>query len=599
MADHAHVAGRELEFRGDGVGRPVIVERHEQHAAFALGQRPEAQLEPLAVDRLGRFLGRRREVEGKRFEYARAPPPAALLVDDGLTRHAEHERREPLGLAIKAGDWLGAIIGAAGAMVGLGAIAGIGRTAQGAATAFGKIADVAGKVQKVAQAAQSAMAAAKAKNAGSLLAALSAGAGAFASFAGDQVGKFAKTMRSWSDKLDRWSKIITGGQQVAQGIKTGNVGVALAGAFDAAAAAFSKKDADGNETSKKTKDFERYSRMATFVGAGQAAAKSDPPAFDKIVDAAMGLAGELNLIKKGGDAAKITAAATRLGVAIASKDPQAISAAALGLAESIQLAKDNGDDDASGGDEADKQKIMERYARANRVVKIAAQAIQAAAKKPRPDYASALDATAQMVAEFTDDKRLDQAAKVTAAMDKWTKAIQSKNELAILQAGMAFGEAIHGLKDSIQEQRDKSKGEAQAQLAPGEKLPDDAGDVPSFEPGAVDVLPSNPIDPGIVGSIPAIDPSSPLDPGTRASGRSDTLDANYTVVTGDTLSGIALRFKTSVATLRTLNGQLVNDTITYVIYNNLSSIRLQPMNHPELATSLGTVINMSTIQCYM
>ena len=45
--------------------------------------------------------------------------------------------------------------------------------------------------------------------------------------------------------------------------------------------------------------------------------------------------------------------------------------------------------------------------------------------------------------------------------------------------------------------------------------------------------------------------------------------------------------------------QLVNDTITYVIYNNLSSIRLQPMNHPELATSLGTVINMSTIQCYM
>jgi len=463
--------------------------------------------------------------------------------------------------AIKAGDWLGAIIGAAGAMVGLGAIASIGRTAQGAATAFGKIADVAGKVQKVAQAAQSAMAAAKAKNAGSLLAALSAGAGAFASFAGDQVGKFAKTMRSWSDKLDRWSKIITGGQQVAQGIKTGNVGVALAGAFDSAAAAFSKKDADGNETSKKTKDFERYSRMATFVGAGQAAAKSDPPAFDKIVDAAMGLAGELNLIKKGGDAAKITAAATRLGVAIASKDPQAISAAALGLAESIQLAKDNGDDDASGGDEADKQKIMERYARANRVVKIAAQAIQAAAKKPRPDYASALDATAQMVAEFTDDKRLDQAAKVTAAMDKWTKAIQSKNELAILQAGMAFGEAIHGLKDSIQEQRDKSKGEAQAQLAPGEKLPDDAGDVPSFEPGAVDVLPSNPIDPGIVGSIPAIDPSSPLDPGTRASGRSDTLDANYTVVTGDTLSGIALRFKTSVATLRTLNGQLVNDTI--------------------------------------
>jgi hypothetical protein len=56
-----------------------------------------------------------------------------------------------------------------------------------------------------------------------------------------------------------------------------------------------------------------------------------PPAFGNIVDAAMGLAGELNLFKRDGDAAKITAAATRLGVAIAGKDPQAITTAALGL----------------------------------------------------------------------------------------------------------------------------------------------------------------------------------------------------------------------------------------------------------------------------
>jgi LysM repeat protein len=464
--------------------------------------------------------------------------------------------------AIKAGDWLGAIIGAAGAMVGLGAIAGIGRTAQGAATAFGKIADVAGKVQKVAQAAQSAMVAAKAKNAGPLLAALSAGAGAFASFAGNQAGKFATTMRNWSQKLDRWSKIITGGQQVAQGIKTGNVGVALAGAFDAAAAGFSKKDAEGKETSTKATNFERYSRMAKFVAAGQAAAKSDPPAFGQIIDAAMGLAGELNVIKKGGDAAKITAAATRLGVAIASKDPQAISAAALGLAESIQLAKHQGDDDAPGGNEDDKKNIIERYARANRVVGIAAQAIQAAVKKPRPDYASALDATAQMIAEFTQDKRLDEAAKVTAAMDVWTKAIQSKNEMAIMQAGVAFGESIRGLRDSIHEQRDKSKLEAQAQLGPGETLPEaNAGDVPNVEPGPPDLLPSTPIDPGIVGEMPAIDPSSPIAPDARPSGRSSTPDANYTVVPGDTLSGIAQRFTTSVGTLRTLNSQLVNDMI--------------------------------------
>jgi hypothetical protein len=43
-------------------------------------------------------------------------------------------------------------------------------------------------------------------------------------------------------------------------------------------------------------------------------------------------------------------------------------------------------------------------------------------------------------------------------MDKWTKAIQSKDEMAILQAGLAFGEAIGGLRDSINEQRDNERG---------------------------------------------------------------------------------------------------------------------------------------------
>jgi len=45
--------------------------------------------------------------------------------------------------------------------------------------------------------------------------------------------------------------------------------------------------------------------------------------------------------------------------------------------------------------------------------------------------------------------------------------------------------------------------------------------------------------------------------------------------------------------------QIANDTITYVIYNGLSSIRLQPMGHPELVTTLSALTNMSTIQCYM
>jgi hypothetical protein len=45
--------------------------------------------------------------------------------------------------------------------------------------------------------------------------------------------------------------------------------------------------------------------------------------------------------------------------------------------------------------------------------------------------------------------------------------------------------------------------------------------------------------------------------------------------------------------------QYANDTITYVLYNNLSSIMLQPTGHPELVKSLSTLTGMSSIQCYM
>jgi hypothetical protein len=48
-----------------------------------------------------------------------------------------------------------------------------------------------------------------------------------------------------------------------------------------------------------------------------------------------------------------------------------------------------------------------------------------------------------------------------------------------------------------------------------------------------------------------------------------------------------------------IQSQIANDTITYVIYNNLSSIMLQPSGHPELVKSLATLAALSSIQCYM
>src|SRR5262249_51176196 len=69
--------------------------------------------------------------------------------------------------AIKSGNWLGAVIGAAGALAGVGALKLVAQGTGGLAQALGKVATVAGKVKKVAEAAQAAMVAAKAKNAGS------------------------------------------------------------------------------------------------------------------------------------------------------------------------------------------------------------------------------------------------------------------------------------------------------------------------------------------------------------------------------------------------------------------------------------------------
>ncbi len=48
-----------------------------------------------------------------------------------------------------------------------------------------------------------------------------------------------------------------------------------------------------------------------------------------------------------------------------------------------------------------------------------------------------------------------------------------------------------------------------------------------------------------------------------------------------------------------IQSQIANDTITYVIYNNLSSIMLQPTGHPELVKSLSTLTALSSLQCYM
>ncbi len=407
--------------------------------------------------------------------------------------------------AIIRGDWLGAIIGAAGGLVAVGALAGIKEGASSAAKAFQKIADVAGKVEKTAKAAQATIAAAKAKSPGGLLAAISQGASAFAGFASAKAANFKASMEKWAAKLDTWSRVVSGGEKVVKGIKSGNVGTAVGGAFDAVAAATSKRDpATGKETNATSKQFSQLSRYAGYAAAGQRAAQSDPPDYSGIVDAALGISAELKTGKKFQDSIKIASAANRLANAVVTKDPEAIMTAGLALAEAIHTTKYDADNpgaldeegnpklDANGKPiDQDRASLVSNYQKAANVVKFASMAIKAVSGQ-RPNYLTALDAATGLIAELTDSKKFDRAAILTSRLDRWTAAVRSKNELAIVEAGKAFGDAINDMRADIQADRDKAKAEAQAKLGAGEDLGvDDGGDIPPLDIGlseTVDVV---------------------------------------------------------------------------------------------------------------
>ncbi len=471
--------------------------------------------------------------------------------------------------AIAKGDWLGAIIGVAGALVSIGALKALTDVTKGAGAAFKNIGQVAGKVQKVAESAKAAMMAAKAKSPGGLLAALAGGASAFASIAEKSAQKLADTMNKWGDRLEKWSNIVQGGEKVIGGIKTGDPAAAVAGAFDAAAAAVSKKDKDKNETSEKAKDLKDLSKIAGFASAGTKAAKGKPPDYAGIVDSAMSIAGELKAGQGMDDAVKITSAAARLTRAIQKNDPGELAAAALGVAEAIQNAKydagHTGKDGKPASTPEEKEAISKRYKTIGNVTKLATTAIKAAAAKPRPDYIAALDAATGLIAELTESKLVDRAALLTGKFDAWTKAVKSKNEAAIIAAGRAFGEAIDSIREEVKKERDEAKKALEANLAPGETVPDDAGpaEIPRVDltidvVGTEEVIPL--IGPGLITEL-ALPDSTPVSESAPKNGRESTPDGNYTVASGDTLSAIAQRFHTSVSAIKGSNPQLVGDRI--------------------------------------
>ena len=452
--------------------------------------------------------------------------------------------------AIKSGDWLGAAIGVAGALVGVGAV----MAAKGALTAastFAKVASVAAKVKGVAQAAQTAMAAAKAKNAGSLLGALASGAAAFAAFSSNAADKFAQIMTRWSERLNKWGAIISGGEKLVQGIKKGDPLAAIGGALDTAVAAVGAKSSAGVALT-------RASKITGYVNAGKRALQAKPPGYPAVAEAALGIAGQLHEDRRIDDASRIVASADRLKQAWDKRDadPSALAEAALGLAESIQLARYDLDHDerkdgaGAPAPDAARAAITTRYQRAGRIVKAAGAVLKAATAVPRPNYLGALDAASQLIAELTDSKRLDAAAVVAARLDAWTRAVNSKNEAAITAAGLALGEAIDGLRTTITEDHASARRDAEAQLGQGQTLPDDGADAlppgpdrGAPEPGGDDAAQpgvGGPSDDGagyVVSNVAYQEPGAqPGQPGARPAAPPKQPSISGTIVGGGALS---------------------------------------------------------------
>jgi DNA-binding phage protein len=387
-------------------------------------------------------------------------------------------------MAIKNGDWLGAVLGAVTAIGGISTFTSAIKGASAAAKAMSKVADIAKKVQKVAEAAKAAMVAAKAKNAGSLLGALAQGAAAFADLSAKYAEKFAATMKRWSERLEKWSKVIAGGQKTVQSIKKGDPLGALGGGFDAVAAMLDKSSAEkGIDKSSSVKALERASKITSHVGAGKRALESKPPNYAVVAEAALGIAGQLEQDRRFNDAAQIVARADKLKQAWEKResDPGALVEAALGLAEAIHTAKydfehhEEKDENGNAKPDENRDEITKRYQRAGRIAKSASAALRAATTRPRPNYAAALDGATQLIAELTDSKKLDAAAVVTSKLDAWTRAVNAKDEKAIMAAGLALGDAINGLRDVIEKEREEAKKDAQAELPAGTTLPDEDG----------------------------------------------------------------------------------------------------------------------------
>lgn len=281
-------------------------------------------------------------------------------------------------MAIKNKDWLGAIAAAAGGVGGFATEA-LKNTASLAAKGLNQAAKIASGIQKVALTAKTGLAAIKAKNPGALLGALSTGASAVAGFASDKSGKFATTLEKWSTRLDNWSKLTKGGTNLVAAVKG-----------------------------------------------------KDPL---EAMTAALDIVGNLRKSGKIEAAERLTSSASKVQLAITSKDPDAIAKAMLSLSEAIELAK-AGDDKEKGA------AISARYSDSALVVSSSINLVRAVKSGKWED---AVSSSAGLVGALSKDGHVDAAAKIASKAAALSKAIRSGDEDAIASAAWALGTEVQGV----------------------------------------------------------------------------------------------------------------------------------------------------------
>jgi hypothetical protein len=362
-------------------------------------------------------------------------------------------------VAIKNGVWLGLITAVAGALSG-GVTFMVSKGLTAAASVLTKVAAIATKVGNVARAAQAALTAAKAKSPGSLMAALAGGAAAFASFTENATTGFGATMKKWSEKLETWAKRVQGAEMTVRAAKGGDPLGALQGAFTTTATFMPEGKQEG---------WERAARVTGMGRSAQQALSKNPPDYMTVADIALQIADEFTASQAIEDASRITSKANTLKQAIASGDFAAIAAAALELANAIAIARydalhPQGEGGQAGTPTPDQEryKLMTRFDRATKCIYAVGAAVNAAQQKPRPDYITALENVTEVLSLMIGDKWTDRAARLTASFANWTRAVNSRDQMAILNAAEAFGNDIMSVRAEMeQEKADAEKEQAE------------------------------------------------------------------------------------------------------------------------------------------